>query len=275
VVRRNWRLPVVRWAAIAGGALALLSLGNTLHVAGVDTRIPLPWALTSPIPLLHEILPVRFSLVVFLLVGLLVAVFVDATLATPTWRTRLAGAMAVGLSVAALFPAVPFLTSPTAAPGFFTRPSKLHALPEGSVILVAPFAVVGSADAMYWQAEAAMWFRMPEGEAFVPSPYPLYPPPSATESALVRLADGSAPLAAVDASVAREIRADLRRWNVEAVVVGPMAHRDQAVELLSAVLGRAPSAGDGVDVWWDVPAALAQIDRYSVNNAAPPPARPL
>src|SRR5207245_10187985 len=88
--------------------------------------------------------------------------------------------------------AVPLLASPIATPGFFSRPSDLHALPEGSVILVAPFAVVGSADAMYWQAEAAMWFRMPEGEAFVPSPYPLYPPPSATEFALVRLADGSA-----------------------------------------------------------------------------------
>jgi hypothetical protein len=165
--------------------------------------------------------------------------------------------MAVGLSVAALVPAVPLLTSPTAAPGFFTRPSALRALPEGSVILVAPFAVVGLADAMYWQAEAAMWFRMPEGEAFVPSPYPLYPPPSATEFALVRLADGSVPLAAIDAGVASKIRADLRRWNVRAVVVGPMPHRDQAVALLSAVLGRAPSAGDGVDIWWDVPAALA------------------
>jgi hypothetical protein len=73
--------------------------------------------------------------------------------------------------------------------------------------------------------------------------------------------------------MAREIRADLRRWSVEAVVVGPMPHRDQAVALLSAVLGRAPSAGDGVDVWWDVPAALAQIDRYSIKHAAQPPAR--
>src|SRR5260370_16723773 len=75
VVRRNWRLPVVRWAAVAGGALALLSLGNTLHVAGVDTRLPLPWALTSPIPLLHEVLPVRFTLVLFLLVGFLFPAF--------------------------------------------------------------------------------------------------------------------------------------------------------------------------------------------------------
>ncbi|TMD23908.1 MAG: hypothetical protein E6J07_01555 [Chloroflexi bacterium] len=57
VIRRTWHLPVVRWAAIAGGALALLSLGDTLHVARVDMRLPLPWALTSAIPLVHEIHP--------------------------------------------------------------------------------------------------------------------------------------------------------------------------------------------------------------------------
>ena len=263
VIRRTWHLPVVRWAAIVGGALALLSLGDTLHVARVDTRLPLPWALTSAIPLVHEILPVRFSLVVFLMVGMLVAVFVGETLVTAGWRPRLVGALAVGMSVAALFPAVPFLTSPLGAPGFFSRPSALHALPEGSVILVAPFAVVGTANAMYWQAEAGMWFRMPEGEAFVPSPYPLYPPSSVTEFALVRLADGSVPLAAIDAGVPSEIRDDLRRWRVQAIVVGPMPHRDQAVALLSAVMGRAPSSGDGVDVWWDVPETLAQIDPSS------------
>jgi len=271
VVRRRWGLPVVRWAAIAGGTLALLSLGDTLHVAGADTRLPLPWALTSAIPLVHEILPVRFSLVVFLMVGLLVAVFVDATLVTPTWRPRLVGAVAVGLTVAALFPAVPFLTSPLGAPGFFSRPSALRALPQGSVILVAPFAVVGKADAMYWQAEAGMWFRMPEGEAFVPSPYPLYPPPSATEFALVRLADGSVPLAAIEAGVPGQIRDDLRRWHVQAIVVGPMPHRDQVVALLSAVLGRAPSPGDGVDVWWDVPATLAQIENSATDGSTAAP----
>jgi hypothetical protein len=137
------------------------------------------------------------------------------------------------------------------------------------VVLVAPFAAVGMADAMYWQAEAGMWFRMPEGEAFVPGPYPLYPPPSATELALVPLAQTTDPPSSVDPSVARDVRADLRRWNVAAVVVGPMSHRDQAVALVSAALGRAPEHTDGVDVWWDVPAALAQLERYSLSHAGP------
>jgi len=178
--------------------------------------------------------------------------------------------MAAGLSLAALCPAVPYLTSPVASPGFFSRPAALRALPEGSVILVAPFAVVGMTDAMYWQAEAGMWFRMPEGDAFVPGPDPLYPPPSATEFALVRIARGDDP---ATAGQPPDMRSDLRRWNVEAVVVGPMPHRARAVALLSAVLGQPPVQVDGVDVWWNVPAALAQLDRYSVNHAAQPPVR--
>jgi hypothetical protein len=273
LVRRSWRQPVVAWATIVGGVLAVLSLGNTVHVAGSDTRIPLPWALMDRIPLVREILPARLTLVVFLLVGALVAVFVDASLAAPSWRPRLGAMAATALALAALAPSLPYPTSPVSAPAFFSRPLALRALPEGSVVLVAPFAVVGSADAMYWQAQAAMWFRMPEGEAFVPGPYPLYPPPSATELALVPLGYGVDSPSGVGAGVAREIRADLRRWKVAAVVVGPMPHRDQAVALVSTVLGRAPAHADGVDVWWDVPATLAQVDRYSVNHAAEPPAR--
>jgi hypothetical protein len=269
VARTHWRNPVVRWTAIVGGILAVLSLGNSLHLAGSDTGVPLPGALLDRVPLVREILPARYTLVLFLMVGLLVAVFLDAAFQRPRWPARAAAVMAAGLSLAALCPELPYPTSLVASPGFFSRPVALRALPEGSVILVAPFAVVGMADAMYWQAEAGMWFRMPEGEAFVPGPYPLYPPPSATELALVPLAQTTDPPSSVDPSVARDVRADLRRWNVAAVVVGPMSHRDQAVALVSAALGRAPEHTDGVDVWWDVPAALAQLERYSLSHAGP------
>jgi hypothetical protein len=241
----------------------------------LDTGIPLPGALLDRVPLVREILPARYTLVLFLLVGILVAIFLGAAFQRPQWRLRAAGAIAVGLSLAALCPELPYPTSPAVSPAFFSRPVALRALPEGSVVLVAPFAAVGMADAMYWQAEAGMWFRMPEGEAFVPGPYPLYPPPSATEFALVPLAQTMDPPSSVDSSVARDIRADLRRWGVAAVVVGPMPHRDQAVALMSTVLGRAPEHADGVDVWWNVPAALAQLERYSLSHASGARARAL
>jgi hypothetical protein len=260
-VRRRWGQPVVAWAVITGVVIAILSLGTTMHVAGSDTGIPLPWALLDRVPLVREILPARLSLVVYLLVGLLVAVFLDAALARPGWRPRIGGTAVTALALAALIPSLPYPTSSVTTPTFFSRPLALRTLPEGGVVLVAPFAVVGSADAMYWQAAAAMWFRMPEGEAFVPGPYPLYPPRSATELALVPLAYGADPPAAVDTQVAMQIRADLRRWNVEAVVVGPMLHQDQAVALITTVLGQRPVQDGGVDVWWNVSAALAQADK--------------
>jgi hypothetical protein len=275
VARSQWRNPVVRWTAIMAGILAVLSLGSSLHLGGLDTGIPLPGALLDRVPLVREILPARYTLVLFLLVGILVAIFLGAAFQRPQWRLRAAGAIAVGLSLAALCPELPYPTSPAVSPAFFSRPVALRALPEGSVVLVAPFAAVGMADAMYWQAEAGMWFRMPEGEAFVPGPYPLYPPPSATEFALVPLAQTMDPPSSVDSSVARDIRADLRRWGVAAVVVGPMPHRDQAVALMSTVLGRAPEHADGVDVWWNVPAALAQLERYSLSHASGARARAL
>lgn len=274
VVRRMWPDPVVRWAAIVSSLLALLSLGNTLHLAGTDTGIPMPWALMDRIPLVREILPARLTLIVFLLVGLLVAVFLDMVWRSPGWRPRVSALAVASAGLIALCPVLPYPTSPVASPAFFSQP-LLRALPEGSVVLVAPFAVVGSADAMYWQAKAGMWFRMPEGEAFVPSPYPLYPPPSATEFALVGLAGDAAPAPDPDGRVAREIRSDLRRWNVQAVVVGPMPHRARALALLSIVLGRPPVPGDGVAVWWNVPEALAQLDRYSLSHAGETRARSL
>jgi hypothetical protein len=48
------------------------------------------------------------------------------------------------------------------------------------------------------------------------------------------------------------MRAELRQWRVESVIVGPMAHQDQAVALLTDLLGRPPQADEGVLLWLDV-----------------------
>jgi hypothetical protein len=46
------------------------------------------------------------------------------------------------------------------------------------------------------------------------------------------------------------MRADMRRWDVRAALVGPMPHRGEATAFLTALLGCAPQSVDGVDVWW-------------------------
>jgi hypothetical protein len=263
LVGRRGGDPVIRWAATTAGVLALLSMGDTLHVAGMDTGVPLPWVALDHLPLVRHILPVRLALIVFLLVGLILARFVDATLTIGSRRRQTQSLAMVVVSLLAWCPILPYTTSSVAAPRFFTQPAGLHTLPEGSVVLVAPFAALGSAEAMYWQATAGMWFRMPEGYVFVPSPYPLSPPPSATELALVRIAMEADIANPPDLAQVRDIRLELQGWNVQAVVVGPMPRHDALVSLMSAVMGRPPLAEDGVDAWWTVPDMLRQVDRHS------------
>jgi hypothetical protein len=48
------------------------------------------------------------------------------------------------------------------------------------------------------------------------------------------------------------MRAELTGWNVRTVIVGPMANQDQAIALLTWVIGRPPESVQGVHVWWDV-----------------------
>ena len=250
VVRGMGRDPVMRWAAMTAAVLALLSLGDTVHVAGMDTGVPLPWLLLDQLPLVRHILPVRLILIVFLLIGLILARFLDTTLAGPSRRLQAQSLAIVAVGMLAWCPILPYPTSAVASPRFFSQPTGLRTLPEGSVVLVVPFAALGSAEAMYWQATAGMWFRMPEGYAFVPSPYPLSPPPSATELALARIAMDPGTAGALDPALIRDIRLDLQRWKVQAVVVGPMPRHDEVVSLMRVVLERPPLAEDGVDVWW-------------------------
>ncbi|MHB8295051.1 MAG: hypothetical protein ACYDH5_10600 [Acidimicrobiales bacterium] len=57
--------------------LEVLSMGPTLHVAGRVTSLPLPWALVGGLPVARDILPSRLSPLADLIVGLVLAQFLD------------------------------------------------------------------------------------------------------------------------------------------------------------------------------------------------------
>ncbi|HSR25126.1 MAG TPA: hypothetical protein VLW53_16345, partial [Candidatus Eisenbacteria bacterium] len=281
-VLRWWRNGWVRVAALSGCVVAILSLGVTLHVGGsVKPWLPvfalslgflvLPravparalvlvtfagWLALSKLPLLTSLLPARLMLLVYLLVGLVVAVFVDG-LAGLGWRRLALGAGALALALAPLAPRLPYPTTQFQVPAFFAPGGAVGRVPEGSVALIAPVTTYDDVDAMLWQASSGMRFRMPEGYLFVPAPPPagsqVNTPPSETAKALVDVRYGrGSPIG--DESVRRSMRAELTAWHVRTVVVGPMVNRDATVALLTWVLGRPPELADGVYVWWDVDA---------------------
>ncbi len=75
-VIRQWRQS--RWWLAVAVVFALLSLGPSLHVAGRDTGVPLPFVLVHEIPIINHIrIPMRYGILVYLALAMLVAIALE------------------------------------------------------------------------------------------------------------------------------------------------------------------------------------------------------
>src|SRR6266851_3564958 len=217
-VMRHWRAPVVQVASMLAALAIALSLGVTFHLDGVTTGIP---------------------------AGLLVAVLVDRWNFASRRQTMAAGAVAV-LALLSLLPRIPFVTSPTNVPAYFSA-GAVSPLPTDSVALVVPYAHQFESRAMLWQLSADLRFKMPEGYANRPGPA-LDPAPTMLGHDLMAMQQGArAP--DVSATYRAAALAELRRWQVKAVVLGPMADEDRMLEFLTAIMGTTPTQNGGVYLW--------------------------
>lgn len=135
-VRAGWR-PSVWWASLAMlfGAMAL---GPFVHVGGVNTFVPGPWALLRYAPLVGLTrMPARFSVVMTLALAILVA-------AALTWlgrrfpaRRRLMLVLAGGLLLLELLPA-PLTLHSAAIPAIYRH---VAAAPAGVRLLELPYGI--------------------------------------------------------------------------------------------------------------------------------------
>jgi len=279
---RLWTRPLVRVTSTLLLALAILSLGTTLHIAGQWTAVPVgALALMAPLvrrvipvrfglyvfpatwvglvaaPILSSALPARLMLYVFLFAGLLLAVLVDTpTLPSPASGGGLMRALAgrggllktllIGAALLPLIPRLPFPAEPVDVPSFFTG-GGVRQLPQGSVALVLPYARLANSSAMVWQAAADMRFRMPEAYALLPGPS-FSSPPTATGSLMRMIELGEEPPALTD-DLRHQVRADLAAWKVEAIIVGPMPYRERMIAFFTWLTGATPGQDGGVSIW--------------------------
>ncbi len=262
----RWRsIPIVRWSAVLASVIALLSLGPHLHLGGsTHVHVPLPWLLVQRLPLFDNVLPARLMLYFYLLAGVAVAFFVRNLRQHLTgWRAR-TGWLWVGVSLVTLLPGVPWPATPNPVPEFFSG-GGVTRIPAGSVALVAPFTTASGfqqgpgADSsnypMLWQLASGMRYRMPEGSLIVPegngAPTGGRAPASSTQSIMIAIQEGGkAP--GLTPSLKAAVSADLDRWQVRTVIVGPMYNQAAMVGFFASLLGREPQPLGGVYVWWDV-----------------------
>jgi hypothetical protein len=155
-------------AKVAIGVLVVVfvaSLGAHLHVANPPEAngayrpsIPLPWRIVNHLPAVDHALPARFSIYVFLIVGVVVAQW----LAEPARRAWARWLVAV-VGVALIIPnqALTYWRVKPADPPFFTEQTYRHYLKRDETALVIPYGWNGNS--MLWQAQTGMYFRMAGG----------------------------------------------------------------------------------------------------------------
>jgi hypothetical protein len=248
VTIRFWSRDIVRVASVVAVTAAVLATGYRLFIAGHATRLPAPWRLLEHLPILKNVSPPRFTIFIYLMLALMLAIFVDWALEN-RGGMRLAGIGAALLALITLFPALPYASDTALIPAFF-RGGDVRRIPEGSVVLVAPFSRAFTSDAMMWQSVSGMSFRMPEGYAYRPGPT-RNPPVTALQTQLGAIYDGVA-RPPVTPELLEQMRNELHAMGATAVIVGPEPHVDEVIALFTGLLGRDPVTTGGVLVWWNV-----------------------
>jgi hypothetical protein len=247
-----WSRGIVRLASILAIVAAVFSMGSHLQVGGRHTRIPLPWIVLEHSPLLKNVAPPRFMLFSYLMIAILVAVFVDWALSRPAANARVAWVAVAVLALLPLVPTAPYQTDAAVTPAFFLG-GAVRRIPEGGVVLVAPFSRSFTSEAMMWQSGAGMSFRMPEGYAYRPGPTgpTRDPPPSALQLRMYSIYY-DLPRSAPSPGELQQMGRDLEGMGASTVVVGPEPREQEMVDLFTDLLGRTPEHTGDVYVWWNV-----------------------
>jgi hypothetical protein len=277
----TWHRSRLVWTIVIGTVAAwLFSFGTTLGTEGrarsaVSHPWWAPWRLFAHVPLVSDILPIRFGVMVTFGAALLLAISLDRWCALGSLAldraARPSGAPAGGrrhdrrvaavittvVGAALLVPvahaeSVPFKVESSAPPAWFTAAAPR--LAPGTVVLVEPFQ---GQQAEGWQAQSGLHFALAGGFAVVPGPdgrSEFVVPPTGAVATLGRLSadPDESPvegLVATDGQIA-QVQAALVRWHVGITVVTEVGDRPAyTVGFFAAVYGRPPSLQHGAWVW--------------------------
>jgi hypothetical protein len=266
LVVRYRHVGVIRFTAAMAVVSSLLSMGPRLVVDGHQTPIRLPFAVLLHLPVFDSLVAGRFTLFLDLFCAFVVATGIDRLRADMVRRGRVPVRIVVpGLALLLLVALIPLLprwpyssvTVDTTTPNFF-QSDDVAQIPAGSVVLAYPYPAYPFNQAMLWQAESSMRFRLLGGYALVPGlgglamsgPAPVQPNSVAT----TLLYDFNGKSSSAPDATAADVRALLHRYGIGTVMVDTGGfynggiHPAAAITLFTQVLGP-PRVVGGVRIW--------------------------
>lgn len=240
VVRRD-RLAM----CLAGTFVALLALTWGSPV-GWDGRAVVsgPWRVFAALPVVGNALPIRFSGIMTLLIGLLVARYLSTVTA---WdgRRRIAAAVAAAACLAPLIPAWPRIIANPRTPAYFAAGAP--ALSRGDNVLVLPFPSFTHTGGMLWQVRAGMKFNIYGGYSVftTDSGAPTFTP-NTPEFAFWLMSRYLGRPVTITAADYPRLQAEAARNKLSWVVVVDGRHSAATVRMTQAMLGCTPQHVQGV-----------------------------
>jgi hypothetical protein len=243
------RRPAIRFFGAMTGISLVISMGARLRVANHDTGIPLPFAIFSKLPLLNNLIAIRWTLFLWLFLSITVAVILDLVHQQSDegrlGRSALAGATMVAvLAIVALVPPWPGNVRQSMTPAWFST-SAPSSIPESSTLLTFPMGANGFSLPMMWQAASGMRWKIVGGEGGKATSH-LGP---AGQALMMCFDDPSLPMP--PSALLTPALAEMRVWQVDTIVVTTLSTTNDAcaVRFLTTLLGRAPHRESDVLVW--------------------------
>ncbi|MBK9476660.1 MAG: DivIVA domain-containing protein [Tetrasphaera sp.] len=250
------RRPLVRGLLAVIILATWLSLGMTVTWEKNPAGVPSLWAFLEDAPIVENILPTRFTLIVIPAFGALLALGVQEVLR----RSQRAGVPLIGPVVAAVLVTVavvqaiptPLIVRPReSVPAFFADGLWRDYVEDGSVLVVPP-PTISDARALEWQAVARRGFPLvggyfvgPDGSGTGQGTYGAPATPLTTWLAEIA---GDRQGRTPSETQRAELLAELEKARVDVVVLPPRPEADALRVSLDALLGPATEVG-GVEVW--------------------------
>ncbi|MGY4910102.1 hypothetical protein [Micromonospora aurantiaca (nom. illeg.)] len=258
-LRRN---AVVLGLAAVGLVFALFSLGREIRYDGQDTGIPGPWAALENLPVLHSVVPTRWSLALTPIIGVLLALGAARVrriaVRHPDARGQIRFATVTVLAMALL----PVLPTPLPAkrldptPAFVTSGAWRPYVADGRSIVTLPLPDTTYAVPLRWSAETRLDMPLARGYFLYPDTRPggdriaLFtapPRPTSTFFETVRRTDAVPPITPQDRVAAVD---DLRYWRAGAVILDPRLPQAEALRrAMTELSGITPRRTGGVWLW--------------------------
>lgn len=256
----RWRRDVwIRTLGLGAFLVCLLSLGATVTVGSTDTGVPSPWALLAQVPLYDTLLNTRFTFGAIPMIAALLALATDRVCSAtasgdPRRRLRIR-ALWAGALVAALLPILPVPLTVgyrPSAPAFFADGTWRSYVDPGGTVVSVPLADPLEVQPLQWQIASGFGWSMPGGYFVGPNTdgrTGMWGAPPTLTASLMSVVRKGGPVPFPDDRVRTQVRAELRAWHADVLVLVPGPRTAALRMLMDTLVGPRSRMVDGVLLW--------------------------